>query len=174
MKWFLLFTAVVAGLLLVVLVAGLFVPERHRTSVRERVDGSPARVWEVLNEASAFPEWRPGVDGVEVEERGPDGPVRWVETGVTGSMSLEVEEREPPRRLVVGIVEGELPFGGTWTYELEPEAEGTAVTITEEGEIYNPIFRFMAHYILGYDATMRDYLAGLRSRMAGGAEGPGE
>ena len=48
------------------------------------------------------------------------------------------------------------------------DGEGTRVTLTENGEIYNPVFRFMARFVFGYDGTMRTYLDGLEARMAGG------
>ncbi len=171
MKWFLLFTGVVAGLLLVALVGGLFVPRRHEASVRRIVPGTPEEVWAAITTPSEFPEWRPGVDRVEVQDRGGEGVERWVEHGPTGAMGMEVEERDPPRRLVVRIVGDELPFGGSWTWELEPEGSGTAVTLTEDGRIDNPLFRFMARFVLGYEATMRDYLEGLEDRMESAAGG---
>ncbi|HZD05714.1 MAG TPA: hypothetical protein VE173_12380, partial [Longimicrobiales bacterium] len=65
------------------------------------------------------------------------------------------------------IADEGLPFGGTWTYVLEPDAGGTRVTLTEDGEIYNPFFRFMARFVFGYDGTMRSYLDGLEARMGG-------
>jgi hypothetical protein len=80
-------------------------------------------------------------------------------------MTLEVTELDPPRRMVTRIADEGLPFGGTWTYELELAAGWTCVTLTEDGEIYNPFFRFVARFILGYDATMRTYLDGLEARM---------
>ena len=42
------------------------------------------------------------------------------------------------------------------------------MTITENGEIYNPLFRFMARFIFGYDGTIRAYMASLEKRLAGG------
>jgi hypothetical protein len=35
------------------------------------------------------------------------------------------------------------------------------LTITERGQISNPVFRFMARYVFGYHATMQEYLASL-------------
>jgi hypothetical protein len=37
----------------------------------------------------------------------------------------------------------------------------TRVTIVEDGKIYNPFFRFMAHYVFGYTQTMQSYLRDL-------------
>jgi hypothetical protein len=52
-------------------------------------------------------------------------------------------------------------FGGTWTFEVEPAADGCNVTITERGEVYNPFFRFMGRFVLGYSGTLNAYLQAL-------------
>jgi hypothetical protein len=33
-------------------------------------------------------------------------------------------------------------------------------------EIYNPMFRFMARFILGYEGTIRSYMSSLEKRLA--------
>lgn len=170
MKWFLIVTATVAALLALAWIVGMLLPEEHTARVGARVPGSPDDVWKAMTAPEDFPAWRPGVEEVEVLEPASDGPLRWTERTRSGSLTLEVVEREPPERLVVRIVETELPFGGSWTYELEPSDGGTRVRITEDGKVYNPIFRFVARFALGYEATMRDYLDGLAGRMAGGGE----
>lgn len=157
------------GVLVVVAVAvwavGTTLPVAHSATVARRVAGTPAEVWEVLTTPEAFAGWRPGVRSVErLPDR--DGLPVWREVSRTGSLTLEVVEWEPPGRLVMRIADEDLPFGGTWTYRLVPEGEGTGVTVTENGEIYNPFFRFVSRFILGYDATMRSYLDGLEARMA--------
>jgi hypothetical protein len=62
---------------------------------------------------------------------------------------------------VVKIADPKLPFGGTWTYEVIPSEGGTRLRITERGEVYNPIFRFISHFIIGQTRTMDEYLAAL-------------
>lgn len=37
--------------------------------------------------------------------------------------------------------------------------------MTENGEIYNPIFRFMARFVLGYSMTLDRYLADLEKHL---------
>jgi hypothetical protein len=57
-----------------------------------------------------------------------------------------------------------MPFGGTWTYLFSPGLEPTSVNrvmIVEDGQIYNPFFRFLARYIFGYTQSMESYLADL-------------
>ena len=74
------------------------------------------------------------------------------------SMTYEVAEESAPSRLVTRIADKNLPFGGTWTYEIEPAEGGCVLRITERGEIYNIIFRFVARFFLGYASSMESYL----------------
>jgi hypothetical protein len=73
-------------------------------------------------------------------------------------------ESVPPQRLVSRIADERLPYGGTWTYELAPAGDGTRLTITERGEIYNPVFRFVARFVMGHTATMNGVLRALGAR----------
>jgi len=68
---------------------------------------------------------------------------------------------EAPRHLVTRIIDRKLPYGGEWDYTIEPTTRGSHVTITERGEIYNPLFRFISRYVMGYTATMQSVLKGL-------------
>jgi hypothetical protein len=72
-----------------------------------------------------------------------------------------VEVFDPPRRIVTRIDRSERAFGGTWTYELRPVATGTELTITEDGEVYNLIFRTLARFVFGHTATIDAYLRDL-------------
>jgi hypothetical protein len=77
---------------------------------------------------------------------------------------LYFERMEPPSLLVSRIADPSLPFGGTWTYRIQPAAGGSAVTITEDGEVYNPFFRFMSRFVFGHTATLDEFLKNLQSR----------
>ena len=59
-----------------------------------------------------------------------------------------------------------LPLGGTWTLDVKAVPEGTALTITEDGEIYNPIFRVLSTAVFSPYATIDTYQADLRKRLA--------
>jgi hypothetical protein len=78
-----------------------------------------------------------------------------------------VEQLVPDRMLVGRIANTDLPFGGAWTYELTPAGEGlTTLRITEDGEVYNPIFRFVSRFVMGHEATMKQYLGAVGTRFA--------
>jgi hypothetical protein len=76
-------------------------------------------------------------------------------------------ESDPPRRLVRRIVPTGRPFGGAWTIELAPEAGGTVVTVTENGEVTSPVFRFVSRFVVGHAATIEGYLRALGRRLGG-------
>ncbi len=81
-------------------------------------------------------------------------------------ITLAVERSEAPRLLVLRIADPDLPFGGTWTYEISPAAHGSTLTITEDGAIYNLLFRVMARFVFGYESTMAAYLTAAEGRLA--------
>jgi hypothetical protein len=79
-------------------------------------------------------------------------------------MSMVVEESIPPTRLVTRIEGDNLPYGGAWAYALEPQGNLTRITITEHGEVYNPVFRFISRYIIGHTGTIDTYLRNLGNK----------
>ena len=48
----------------------------------------------------------------------------------------------------------EAQFGGTWTIEIAPVDGGSTISITEDGWVASPIFRFISLYIIGHYATL--------------------
>ena len=120
----------------------------------------PEKIWEAITDAEAMPAWRKDLKSVKrLPDR--DGKPAWVETSGFGDMPLYVETSEPPRKLVTRIADPNLPFGGTWTYEIAPAAGGATLRITERGEIRSAFFRFMARFLFGYTSTMETYLRDL-------------
>ena len=77
---------------------------------------------------------------------------------------MELVELSPPTRMVSRIISDGMPFGGTWTIEVHSEGAVTTVTITENGEVYNPIFRFVSKFVMGHHRTSTTYLRDLGRR----------
>lgn len=158
MKWILL---IVAG---VVLVAGLaalvgaMLPLRHHSTRKARFRASPEALYAVL---AGPPDWRTGVKGFGVlPEEG--GRKRWWEQDDHNQkVTYELVEDAPPRRMAVRIAGRGLPFGGTWTFDIVPVTGGSELRVSEDGEIYNVIFRFMARFVFGYTGTIETYLRDL-------------
>lgn len=141
---------------------GAALPRTHEASRNAVITVAPHTLFPVLVTPEAYPEWRTGITRVDrpdsdrFTEHGPDGPV-----------SYRIIERDPPRRLVVAVDDPEQVFSGTWTYELTPEGTGgrsTRLTITERGEVPNPIFRALARVMISPGGTIEQFLRDLGRR----------
>jgi uncharacterized protein YndB with AHSA1/START domain len=160
MKWLVIVVLTLAAVVAVVALVGTRLPRDHAVTRKGSFNAPPESVWAAITDVDAFPSWRSDVKKVQ---RLPDreGRKAWIEEGSSGRITLAVDRSEAPRLLVLRIADRDLPFGGTWTYEVAPAPGGSTLTITENGEIYNPMFRFMARFVFGYEATMASYLASL-------------
>ena len=159
-KWLIIAALTVAGIVMMAALVGFLLPKSHRASREQVFAASPEALWSAITNVDAFPQWRTDITKVQVlPDR--DGRRMWIEEGRSGKMTFVVEASDPPRRLVTRIADPRLPFGGTWTYDITPSNGGSRLTITEDGEIYNPLFRFVARFILGYDGTIGSYLGAL-------------
>jgi uncharacterized protein YndB with AHSA1/START domain len=166
MKWIVIVTLTIAAVVSVAVLIGSRLPRAHRASREQDLPAPPEVVWAALTEVEAFPTWRSDVKKVQMlPDR--DGQRVWIEEGKQGKMTFRVERSEPPRLLVTRIADPDLPFGGTWTYVIAPVPGGSRLTITEDGEIYNPLFRLVARFVLGYEGTIASYLGALQKRFSG-------
>jgi hypothetical protein len=164
MKWVLLAIAALVVLAGLVALVGVLLPLKHRATRKARFRASPEALYAVL---AGPPDWRTGVKsfGVLPEK---DGRKRWwEEDSHRQKITFELVEDVPGRRLAVRIADDKLPFGGAWTFDIAPGPGGGAdLRITEEGEIYNVIFRFMARFFFGYTASIEGYLRDLAVKFA--------
>ena len=161
--------AVVVGLGLLVVVVGYLLPVKHVATVTAHVPGTPEQVWQTLTDVAAYPGWRGDVTSVEMLPAD-SGHVAWREQGKNGAISYAIAEADAPRRLVTRITDRSLPFGGTWEYVITPDGTGSGVQITEHGEVYNPVFRFVSRFIIGHTATASAYLKALGARFGANVE----
>lgn len=161
--WWLV-TAVVVLALVVGLVAwwGALLPAEHRVVRQVDLPRPRDEVWRDLEAVEAFPSWRPQVKRVEVSSEG--GVLTWREFGRGGVTALRAVTSDPPALRVVEIADPDLPYGGAWTYDLADTSTGSTLTITEEGEVTNVIYRFMSRYIFGYTDTIDSFLAALGAK----------
>ena len=165
MKWILVIAVTIASIVALAALIGSRLPRSHQASREQTLAASPEAIWTAITDVEAFPSWRKDIKNAHrLPDR--DGRPAWVEEGRSGRMTLAVERMEAPRLLVVRIADPDLPFGGTWTYEITPAAGGARLRITEDGEVYNPLFRFMARFIFGYEGTIASYVAALEKRFA--------
>lgn len=129
---------------LALIVAGAFgfgaaQPVAHVASRSRKLPARPEIVWGLINDPVATKGW-------------------------AGDAKTETVEQDPPRLLVNKIV-GENAFGGTWTFEIAPEGhEASTLTITERGEVYNPLFRTVMR-LMGQTRGIDAYLAKLQAAL---------
>lgn len=166
-SYFRLLLRIVLGtclLLGAVLAIGYSLNEKH-TAMREAALAAPPEVvWATITDFSNAANFRLQLSHVEVLPPHNELPA-WREVERNGdSISYAVIERKPPARLVVRITGDSQPFGGTWTYELTPSGAGTRIRITENGEIYHPIYRFVSHLFLNQASTIEEYLHALETK----------
>lgn len=161
MKPVLIVVGCLVAVVALVAVIGALLPKDHVAARRVRLRAAPGEVWKALTDIDAFPTWRADVERVE-RLPSADGRTAWREVGKHGAIAFEMVEATPPTRLVGRIADPTLPFGGTWTYAIAPaEGGGSVVTITENGEVRNVIFRFMSRFVFGHSATLEAYLRAL-------------
>jgi uncharacterized protein YndB with AHSA1/START domain len=160
MRWSAVAILVLVAALGAATLIGTFLPREHRATRIAEFHSDEHAVWSALTDFGGFPRWMPGVR--RVAPAGADnGRPRWMLVTSEGEVVLEVIEASEPRRLVTRIVDTGQPFGGTWTYEIVRVPGATRLTITEDGWIRNPLFRFFARYVFGTTRTMDDALRGL-------------
>jgi uncharacterized protein YndB with AHSA1/START domain len=166
MKW----VTIVGGLVgLVALLVGVTalvgsrLPREHVASRRVLIHCPPAEVFAAIRDFARHPEWRRDVKSVALLGE-TNGRLRFREDGAHGSMTMEVVEEVPGVRLVTRIADEDLPFGGSWTYELRPVEGGTEITITERGEVKPAIFRALSKYVFTHHRTIEQYLRALGTR----------
>ena len=145
-----------------VLLIGWWLPVQHNASRSILLDAEIARVWQKLVSYENMPQWRLELQSVEQV-----GALAWKETTKQGkSITFATIEEIQPRRLVRKIAGQGLMFGGSWTFKLQPLGLQTQLTISENGEVYHPLFRFVAKYIIGHHRSMDKYLQQLLSSLA--------
>ena len=110
----------------------------------------------MVRDFSSAPKWRADVKRMEVET-----PVYFREVGKHGTVNYELVEDVPAQRMVTRIRDTDLGYSGQWTYSFTPESSGTRVTIREDGEVSNVLFRFMSRYVFGQTSTIDSYLTSL-------------
>lgn len=136
MKWIAFVGVGLIALIAVIAGVGSMLPRTHKASRTLRVKRPPADVWPVVMQVT----------------QASDVPV-------------DVLDSQPPHRLVTRVTEKEKNFGGTWTIDFTPVGEGSTVTITEDGWVANPIFRFVSRLVIGHHATMDGMLKQVAKRL---------
>jgi hypothetical protein len=139
MRHVLVWGGAIIGVIVVLTVAtlliGMTLPAKHQVSRQETFPLPAARLWEL---------------SLAIFRR-------------TNNGTFAIVEENPPHRLVTAIVGKNLPFGGTWTYEFLASGDETTLRVTERGEVYNPFFRFVSRYVMGYEGSLNTFFTALHN-----------
>ena len=153
--------AVLAGAVAAMYGAGMMLPVAHVASGTRPLPSPPREVYALISSIEDYPRWWSDVSRIDVLARDEAGRPTFRQHAADGPIVMQVIEQQPPTRFVTRIADPDQPFGGTWTFELAADGAGTRVTITERGEIRNPIFRALARFVFGYASTMETWLTEL-------------
>ena len=154
---------IIGGLLLIggiMALIGSMLPKAHVASRSIVLHRSPQDIYATVRDFGSAPKWRADVKRIEVEAP-QGGPVYFREEGKHGTVNYELVEDVPAQKLVTRIRDTDLGYSGQWTYSFTPENGGTRVSIREDGEVSNVLFRFMSRYIFGQTSTIDSYLTSL-------------
>ena len=148
---------IIAAVIAIVVLIGVLLPKHHAATRSAFIKASPEKVFTLI---SGPQDWRTDLKTYAVIDE--DGKHFVRETDKHGqTITYERLEFSPPMLLKNSIADKNLPFGGAWTWRIEQRNGGCLVTITEDGEIYKPVFRFVSRFVIGYTRTIDRYLARL-------------
>jgi len=147
-----------ALLVLCVVVIGSLLPQQHVASRSASFRATPENLFSLI----AGPQgWRPDVlrDEPVPDTKGREFRRETARNGET--ITYELLNRKPPQSITRRIATENLPYSGSWTISLQPQGEMTTVKITETGQVYNPVFRFVSRFVIGHTRTIDTYLRAL-------------
>lgn len=153
MRWLIGIAMILVFIAIAVRMIGASLPVKHTVSVTRTIPHPAGDVWARISDPGQWQQWRSDVTRLEML---PENRFRVTDSNGTVLYRIEI----PAERTLVTVIEQEgLPYGGRWIWLVEPETDhSTRVTITEEGEVYSPMFRFFGHYLFGYDSTVKSVL----------------
>jgi hypothetical protein len=157
MKIALIVVGAVVLLVVTVVVIGALLPKRHVVTRTALFKASPEKLFALI---AGNQDWRPDVKACEMITDG--GRQFQREISKHGdTVVYELMGSRPPLAIERRIATENLPYGGSWRFVLEPENGETRVRITEDGEVYNPLFRFVSRFVMGQTATLDAYLTAM-------------
>jgi len=149
-------------MLFIAIAWGTSLPIDHTASCTLVSHRSPAQVRAIIADEPGSAKWRSDLSGVTARGGG-----MWVESSKSGFQTTYLIVLRHDGSITHTIVaQPDAAFAGSWTYSFAPQPGGrTSLTVVENGQIYNPVFRLLSRYMIGYTATMRRYLTDLSAAL---------
>ncbi|MEO0552200.1 MAG: polyketide cyclase [Bacteroidota bacterium] len=161
MKWLLIIIGVLALLVLIVFLVGKLLPVKHTAFQEKQFTTDISSLWSALRNFEDYPKWRSTLKTLTVINE-----KQWQETDSRGDIiTFGIIEEISEAKMAVKILSDDLPFGGTWVYELTEGNGAVTLKITENGEVYSPIYRFIGYFFLDQSATIKQYMIDLELRL---------
>jgi hypothetical protein len=152
--------ALLVSIVAAIVVGGLATPRRHVAARAIELEAPPERVFALIHDVAAYPDWRDDLRSVQVDAT--DGAaLQWTEVGQSGSVSYRAVTDDAPARVTARITNDDLSYSGEWQYALTPQGSGTRLVIAEHGDVGNPVFRFFGTHFIGFTRSIDAYLANL-------------
>lgn len=167
MSWVMWSVGVLVLVGVLVALVGARLPVAHSVTRTINLALAPDALYARLSDVDRYQEWRTDLKRLE---RLPDrqGMPAWIEHTSSGRLPLAFEHMDRPSQLVARITDPSLPFGGTWTYRIAPGQAGSQLSITEDGAVYNVIFRFLSRFVFGHTATIDRFITQLQASIEQG------
>ena len=156
-------TVIIGALVLFIGIAALIgsrLPVAHVATRSILLHRPRPELYQLIRDFGSSPTWRSDVKAVDLLGE-TNGKLRYREHGKQGEVTYEMSEDIPEQRIVTTIVDQDLGYSGYWTTVFTTENGGTRVTITENGEVSNVLFRFLSRYVFGHTSTIDGYLTSL-------------
>lgn len=163
MKIALIILATLVVIIGLVLLIGAMLPRQHRATQEIFLNRTPQEIYSVVRDFGSAASWRSGLLRVELLDP-VNGLVRFREISKDGNVTYEVMEDIPGEKLITRIVDRDLGYSGSWTYDLSSTATGTRIRITEDGDVSNILFRFFSRFVFGHTSTIDSYLLALGAK----------
>ena len=157
MYWILFVMGTMVAVVLALVVGGLATPRAHTVTQSIVVPATPDAVWAVIRDFARYKEWRHELEYADLVTDSAEQP-QWRETTTRGSITFGVTLADPPHRMVARMLDDDAPVSGEWRWQLDAHPAGTMVSLTEHGEVGNPISRFVGTHFIGHTKSIDNYL----------------
>jgi hypothetical protein len=127
------------------------------------IEATPTAIWEILTDATSYPNWNPSVDRVEGTIAPGETIKVLVKVNPGRAFPVKVTEFRPSEKMVWS---GGMPLGlfkGVRTYTLTPEGNG-ATRFTMREEYTGPLLPMIWRSIPDLGPSFEQFTSGLKER----------
>lgn len=156
---------VIAGLVILMLVAGLILPRERTVSREGRYNVSPQLLYSIVTDNTDW-HYRTGLKNLIITQSSGDVET-WEEQSEDGSVIRFKTREKRPYSFYSFDIEAKR-FTGYWTGEFEPDGDsGTIFTATEHITVRNPFVKLFSYIFFNVGKFMDAYQSDLHKKVAG-------